>query len=214
MKTELMVQASEGIQSLDHIKKQFQDVSDQLWSQHVCPALIFGRPLLVCSSCLAFSMDEDFSLIHPMAMVHNINKLCSENNITTQENLFTYFWNEAIKLAPSYGFLLMPRFTREHLQPTSSTSKQEESPSRWTQARIHILEQEVADLRADNFKLQAQLATVDCMEKMEMKELLKEVTNHNQMRVIASKHLEILRYLLNPEDHRFLNLQELPKKLP
>lgn len=180
--------ADEG--SLASIKAKFQAACYKIWKQHVCPALIFGRSLQICLGCMAFWNEEDLPVTHPEEKMYSINKLCLENFITTQESLFNYLWKEVSKLAPSFGYILMPRVSKVHIQSTCSSLNTEKSLNRWNQSRINLLEQEMTTMRADNIRLLAILSkTEKTMSKI--KEILEDWASFKGIQEQVFRQIEV-----------------------
>ena len=126
-----------------------------MWTTEVCPALVFDKDLQICTGCLAMYSETDPSSTHPKTMGTRITDLCKQQGISTQELFFEALWNEAMRLFSHFGAVLMPRMSGVHTEAPKSKDAARDKKNTWTQARVHLLEQEVANLRLDKDRLSA-----------------------------------------------------------
>jgi hypothetical protein len=183
----------------DSVKAEFDRLAKAMWTTEVCPALVFDKDLQICTGCLAMYSDSDPSSTHPKTMGTRITDLCKQQGISTQELFFEALWNEAMRLFAHFGAVLMPRMSGVHTEAPKSKDAARDKKNTWTQARVHLLEQEVANLRLDKDRLSASNRVLKADYQVVLEKMVNESSLMHRLRLEAAMHIDALHRLLHPE---------------
>ena len=178
----------------DLLKKEFERQAKALWAAEVCQALVFDKDLEICTGCLALYKASDPAHTHPKTMGTRITELCKQQGISTEDFFVEALWSESMKLVPQFGAALMPRMSGVHSEPPRPTDSSREKKSGWSLARINVLEQEIANLRADNDKLLARNRVLEGDYHLVIDKMVTESSVMHRVRLEAALHR-----LLHPE---------------
>lgn len=182
------------------IKQEFREASDSVWDKQVRTALIYGKEIFACKTCLAFFNRDDGQHDHPSDQVYLLTKLCVLKNITSETSFFQALWSEAVALLPRFGKILYPRFATQHLQPPPlKQDASAEGSLPWLQARVLILEQSLQTATQTIKELHRE----NRERRIENDELLSQVLHMKStaetIQWKSLQHLQQLQALLTPD---------------
>ena len=184
----------------EHIKQDFRKAADNVWDTQVRTALIFNKELFFCRGCLAFFSRDDGPHDHPSDQLYLVTQLCVYKNISSEQSFFFALWSEAVALLPTYGKILMPRFSNQHLQPPAvKPDIKADNTAPWLHARIHLLEQEVHNLTQQIRQLSADNIKSKNQNDQLLEQLLRIKNNQESTQWRALHHIQQLQALITPD---------------
>ena len=192
-------------------KDEFRQKACDIWATEICPALIFDRDLFMCTGCLALFPVMDTNSTHPAGHVVKVTDLCRQQAIATQDLFVAALWDEATKLLPQYGVILMPRVNPVHFNPPKQL--QTGSANAKTQAtRLQTLEKELATVKAENAALRSQNRGLQHELQSAVDKMVNESSLLYRIKYQAATYLDGLHRVLHPDGCGCIEPVPLPPK--
>lgn len=197
--SETTVLATAGFFATDDVKDCFRLACVELWNSQIRPALIHHSRLLVCRTCLGFTMAEDLASTHPAQDQLSVGELCIANHVINEFEFFISMWSEAVTLLPIHGKLLLPKMQPRHIVPAKQEQPKDESSAEWLKGRIYFLEEHIARMSNQVQQLEREKMNLHSENKTLLARYLHLTNTNEDIQERSHKLLKQLQGLLTPD---------------